>query len=145
MQHFCPPLMRTCVRVNSGSDQTPSGGWSVGHGDRSEGGRYAADGLLPRAHAGLFGRRPAALRLDRSPGLSRRGSELPRVPAEVRLLGGGLARRGAAGRPRAAARATPLDELLVEGRRTQGIHLRKRLVDAGLKEPRCEGCGIAEW
>jgi DNA-binding transcriptional ArsR family regulator len=39
----------------------------------------------------------------------------------------------------------PLEELLVAGRRIQGIHLKKRLIRAGLKEDRCEECGIDEW
>lgn len=39
----------------------------------------------------------------------------------------------------------PLDELLVAGRRTQGIHLKRRLIKAGLKEDRCEDCGIDRW
>ena len=45
--------------------------------------------------------------------------------------------------PRPAA--APLEDLLVEGRRTQGIHLEKRLIQAGLKEDSCEECGIDEW
>jgi hypothetical protein len=39
----------------------------------------------------------------------------------------------------------PLGELLVRGRRTQRGHLKTRLVAAGLKEDRCELCGIDEW
>lgn len=39
----------------------------------------------------------------------------------------------------------PLDELLVEGRRTNRRHLKARLVRAGLKEDRCEQCGITDW
>lgn len=39
----------------------------------------------------------------------------------------------------------PLEELLVVGRRTQRGHLKLRLLKAGLKENRCEECGIAEW
>jgi transposase-like protein len=39
----------------------------------------------------------------------------------------------------------PLDQLLVRGRRTNRTHLKARLVDAGLKENRCEECGITEW
>ena len=39
----------------------------------------------------------------------------------------------------------PLADLLVAGRRTQGLHLKRRLVAAGLKDDRCELCGITEW
>lgn len=39
----------------------------------------------------------------------------------------------------------PLSELLVVGRRTARGHLKRRLIDAGLKENRCEECGITEW
>jgi DNA-binding CsgD family transcriptional regulator len=39
----------------------------------------------------------------------------------------------------------PLEELLVRGRRTSRGHLKKRLIDAGLMENRCEGCGLTDW
>jgi DNA-binding CsgD family transcriptional regulator len=40
----------------------------------------------------------------------------------------------------------PLDELLVIGRpQTSRSHLKARLIKAGLKENRCERCGITEW
>jgi len=39
----------------------------------------------------------------------------------------------------------PIEDLLVKGRNTARGHLKKRLVDAGLKENRCEQCGITEW
>jgi DNA invertase Pin-like site-specific DNA recombinase len=42
-------------------------------------------------------------------------------------------------------RKIPLEELLVVGRRTGRSHLKARLIDAGLKENRCEICGIREW
>jgi DNA-binding CsgD family transcriptional regulator len=41
--------------------------------------------------------------------------------------------------------AMPLDDLLVVGRRTGRGHLKQRLIKAGLKENRCEECGITEW
>lgn len=41
--------------------------------------------------------------------------------------------------------ATPLHEWLVRGRRTTRFHLRNRLIAEGLKEERCEECGIREW
>jgi DNA-binding CsgD family transcriptional regulator len=42
-------------------------------------------------------------------------------------------------------RLIPLEELLVRDRRTSRGHLKKRLLAAGLKENRCEGCGLTEW
>jgi hypothetical protein len=40
----------------------------------------------------------------------------------------------------------PLTDLLVVGRpQTNRAHVKKRLIAAGLKENRCERCGIAEW
>lgn len=38
-----------------------------------------------------------------------------------------------------------IDRLLVVGRRTGRYHLRLRLLGAGLKENRCELCGLTEW
>jgi hypothetical protein len=49
-----------------------------------------------------------------------------------------------AGLQAAHRRATPLAELLVEGRFTQGARLKARLYEAGLKQPRCELCGQGE-
>jgi Homeodomain-like domain len=40
---------------------------------------------------------------------------------------------------------TPLEELLVKGKRRNRCHLKQRLIKAGLKENRCERCGITEW
>ena len=40
----------------------------------------------------------------------------------------------------------PLEELLVRDRqKTNRNHLKQRLIQAGLKEHRCEACGISEW
>ena len=39
----------------------------------------------------------------------------------------------------------PIEELLVVGRRTQRGHLKARLLREGLKEDRCEVCGMSEW
>ena len=40
----------------------------------------------------------------------------------------------------------PLAELLVAGRaQTARGHLKARLIEAGLKESRCEHCGLVEW
>ena len=42
-------------------------------------------------------------------------------------------------------RARPLQEILVEGSTYSSGALRKRLIAAGLKQARCEACGITEW
>jgi hypothetical protein len=39
----------------------------------------------------------------------------------------------------------PLQELLVDGTRRSRGHIKLRLLGAGLKENRCEECGIREW
>jgi 5-methylcytosine-specific restriction endonuclease McrA len=41
--------------------------------------------------------------------------------------------------------AMPLELLLLDGRKTNRTHLKLRLVSRGLKENRCEECGIGEW
>lgn len=52
-------------------------------------------------------------------------------------------KRGAI-RPR--PRRMPLDTLLVAGRlKTNRSHLKRRLLDEGLKANRCEQCGLTEW
>ncbi|MDX6636749.1 MAG: hypothetical protein QOJ01_260 [Solirubrobacterales bacterium] len=38
-----------------------------------------------------------------------------------------------------------ISELLVVGRKTNRHHLKRRLLNAGLKQDRCERCGITEW
>jgi hypothetical protein len=43
------------------------------------------------------------------------------------------------------ARELPLEELLERGQKRDRGNLKRRLVAAGLKENRCEECGIAEW
>lgn len=51
-------------------------------------------------------------------------------------------RRGAIiPRPRLA----PIEKILVAGRRRARYHLKARLIKEGLKQPRCEGCGLEEW
>jgi hypothetical protein len=42
-------------------------------------------------------------------------------------------------------KSRPIEMFLVQGKRTDRGHLKRRLLDAGLKAPRCEGCGIEEW
>jgi hypothetical protein len=50
------------------------------------------------------------------------------------------------GRPRGGIPRRPLEEILVvESDWTDTATLRERLIEAGLKERRCERCGIAEW
>ena len=39
----------------------------------------------------------------------------------------------------------PIETLLVVGRRTSRSHLKARLLKEGLKQNRCERCGIDEW
>ncbi|MEK6327519.1 MAG: HNH endonuclease signature motif containing protein [Actinomycetota bacterium] len=41
--------------------------------------------------------------------------------------------------------ATPVEELFVAGRHRSRNHLKWRLLRAGLKENRCEDCGLTEW
>jgi HNH endonuclease len=40
---------------------------------------------------------------------------------------------------------TPLAELLVKGKRRGRHNIKLRLIAAGLKDSRCERCGISEW
>jgi Trp operon repressor/5-methylcytosine-specific restriction endonuclease McrA len=51
----------------------------------------------------------------------------------------------ATGRMQPRDRKIPLDKLLVIGRKTSRSHLKRRLLEAGLKENRCEICGITTW
>jgi 5-methylcytosine-specific restriction endonuclease McrA len=41
--------------------------------------------------------------------------------------------------------AAPLAKYLVSGRRTNRTHLKTRLLAEGLKQNRCERCGITNW
>lgn len=41
--------------------------------------------------------------------------------------------------------SAPLSIYLVKGRRTNRTHLKSRLLAEGLKQDRCEECGIEEW
>ena len=40
---------------------------------------------------------------------------------------------------------TPLEDLLVAGRGRSRGHIKRRLLREGLKDERCERCGISEW
>jgi DNA-binding CsgD family transcriptional regulator len=53
------------------------------------------------------------------------------------------ARRRGAVNPR--PRAIPIAELLVAGRARSRTHIKARLLAAGLKQNRCEECGVASW
>jgi Bacterial regulatory proteins, luxR family/HNH endonuclease len=41
--------------------------------------------------------------------------------------------------------AAPIETYLVKGRRTNRTHLKRRLLATGLKQNRCERCGIESW
>lgn len=43
------------------------------------------------------------------------------------------------------SRLIPIESLLVVGRRTNRTHLKARLLAEGLKENRCEQCGVTTW
>jgi Helix-turn-helix domain len=51
----------------------------------------------------------------------------------------------ATGRIQSRSHLIPLRDLLVKGRRTNRTHLKGRLLQAGLKQNRCEICGITSW
>ena len=53
--------------------------------------------------------------------------------------------KGAAAGKRNPGSRRPLDQVLVQGSTVSSSRLRARLVDAGLKEERCEQCGLSEW
>jgi transposase-like protein len=42
-------------------------------------------------------------------------------------------------------RGEPIEDILAAGRRRNRNHVKLRLLDAGLKDRRCEQCGLAEW
>jgi transposase-like protein len=41
--------------------------------------------------------------------------------------------------------AVPMEDLLVAGRRRSRTHVKTRLLSSGLKENRCDECGITDW
>jgi 5-methylcytosine-specific restriction endonuclease McrA len=51
----------------------------------------------------------------------------------------------ATGRIQSRSHLIPLDDLLVKGRKTNRSHLKGRLLAAGLKQNKCEICGITSW
>jgi hypothetical protein len=42
-------------------------------------------------------------------------------------------------------RLEPIEKVLIRGRRRSRCHIKVRLLDAGLKEQRCEQCGLSQW
>jgi 5-methylcytosine-specific restriction endonuclease McrA len=42
-------------------------------------------------------------------------------------------------------RREPIDDILQNGRRRNRHHVKLRLIAAGLKETRCEHCGLTDW
>jgi 5-methylcytosine-specific restriction endonuclease McrA len=42
-------------------------------------------------------------------------------------------------------RLEPIESILSRGKRRNRYHVKLRLLAAGLKEERCEQCGLAEW
>jgi transposase-like protein len=50
-----------------------------------------------------------------------------------------------AGLLRSRPAGAPIETYLVRGRRTNRSHLKQRLLREGLKENRCERCGIEQW
>jgi transposase-like protein len=46
---------------------------------------------------------------------------------------------------RTRSQLRPIDEYLVKGREVNRTHLKSRLLAEGLKENRCERCGIGDW
>jgi transposase-like protein len=43
------------------------------------------------------------------------------------------------------AKVEPIEDVLAVGRRRSRYHLKLRLLDTGLKQARCEVCGLVEW
>jgi HNH endonuclease len=81
-------------------------------------------GMMPEASRFALKRRVQMLAIDTSHFLGmawRKGSRLPVVPAY------------------------PLEKILVIGRFTPTNKLKQRLIDAGVKERRCEICGLETW
>jgi hypothetical protein len=73
---------------------------------------------------------------------------LPVTQASYRAIAEALAEQDLEldGRPRGGLPRRPLDEILViDSDWTDTSTLRERLIEAGLKERRCERCGLEEW
>jgi hypothetical protein len=92
----------------------------------------------------LAGECHSRLELLRRVGLDRSSSNYRALAAL--LDEEGIPQSALNGRPRAGTPRRPLEEILVEGSTwTNSAALRERLIEAGLKERRCEGCGLTEW
>jgi hypothetical protein len=82
-------------------------------------------------------------------GLAQAGGNYSSIKSEIRRLnvdvahfrGQGWKRRDA----RPAVPARPLAELLRPGTQVQSYKLKRRLLTAKLKEPKCECCGLESW
>jgi hypothetical protein len=86
-----------------------------------------------------------ALRLDGRPALLRRRPTITQCQEEFgfarKTFMDAVARGVLVSRPQGA----PVAEYLVRDRRVNRTHLKARLMAAGLKQNRCERCGIEEW
>jgi len=49
------------------------------------------------------------------------------------------------GHPNYGGKAEPIENILVENSSYKGSGLRDRLINLGIKENKCECCGITEW
>ena len=72
----------------------------------------------------------------------RTARELKQLGIDVTHFAGQAWRKGSVEPPVPAA---PLSEVLGVGQPVKTSHLRRRLLSEGLKEHRCEGCGLEEW
>ena len=106
------------------------------------------DGRLPQAAAGDRGRRAlqAAIRLERDPGLLRPGPFDPSVCQQVRVRCSDVARGSVGGKVITRPQTKDVEHYLVpDGLKPNRGYLRRRLIEAGLKEDCCESCGLEDW
>jgi hypothetical protein len=79
----------------------------------------------------------------------RRGGNQARLKGRIANLGletsHFVAQGWRLGDERPTVPAAPLEQVLVIGRLTQTSDLRRRLIQEGLKDARCETCGLATW
>ena len=115
--------------------------------DRSGVGRQQGDGELPRAAARRARRRPlrAPVRLARGAAVLRHRTDRRRVCRGVRVLEADVARRREAWRRRAAADGHPIGRAARRLDASQSRHLKRRLIDEGVKAHRRESCGLDSW
>lgn len=71
------------------------------------------------------------------------------IKAQIRMAGLSVehftGKRWTKGARRGGVVARPLSEVLVNGSIYSSGKLRQRLINAGMKDPRCETCGLTEW